>query len=125
MTRLELIPGIHSVCKISAARTIPEWAQGPFVQLSISDDECTVVSLQENIPDGIEIESNWRLFRVAGVLDFSLVGIIAGISKCLADARISIFVASTFLTDYILVREESLDDAVDALQRADYDVSVS
>lgn len=50
-----------------------------------------------------------------GQLDFSLTGIIAGISSALSKARVGVFTISTFDTDYILVREKKLEAAIDAL----------
>ncbi len=56
--------------------------------------------------DTIEREDGWKAFKIEGVLDFSLVGILAKIAQLLADADISIFAVSTYNTDYILVKTE-------------------
>jgi hypothetical protein len=50
-------------------------------------------------------------------MDFSLTGVLLSIAKPLADAGIGIFAVSTFDTDYVLVKEASLDAAVAALTR--------
>jgi hypothetical protein len=65
----------------------------------------------------------WRAFRVAGTLDFSLVGILAALSKTLADAGVGIFAISTFDTDYILTKAEDFDRALAALRAAGHDVA--
>ena len=63
-------------------------------------------------------EDGWRAFRIVGVLDFSLIGILARISACLAENGIGIFAVSTFNTDYILTRAKDFDRAVKALREA-------
>lgn len=72
----------------------------------------------------LKLEGGWRLMAVQGPLDFSLVGIMAGLSGVLAAARVSIFVISTYDTDCIMVKDESLDAAVAALTKAGHTVSV-
>ena len=87
-----------------------------------TDDELSLV-----LPDTVESESDksdpgWACFKVEGPLDFSLVGILAGISSTLADAEIPIFALSTFDTDYILVKREQIEAAKEALMSAGYQV---
>ncbi|WP_294581095.1 ACT domain-containing protein [uncultured Thomasclavelia sp.] len=65
-------------------------------------------------------EENWRGFYLNGILDFSLIGILAKITKILADNEIGIFVVSTFNTDYILVKSQNLNRALTVLQAAGY-----
>ena len=68
----------------------------------------------------INCEENWRGFYLNGILDFSLIGILAKITKILADNEIGIFVVSTFNTDYILVKSQNLNRALTVLQAAGY-----
>ena len=67
-------------------------------------------------------EDGWRAFRIQGVLDFSLIGILADISRILAENKIGIFAISTFNTDYILTKEENYQKALDVLSRAGYTI---
>ena len=67
-------------------------------------------------------EDGWRAFRIEGVLDFSLIGILAGISGILAENKIGIFVVSTYNTDYVLTKEESFERAMALLARHGYTV---
>ncbi len=62
-------------------------------------------------------EDGWRAFRVAGQLDFGLIGILAQIAGILADAGISVFCVSTFDTDYVLVKEQNWNAAIAALEK--------
>ena len=93
---------------------------GPFFTVTRTDDESSIV-----VPENVEIESDksdrgWACIKVEGPLEFGLVGILAGISSVLADAKISIFALSTFDTDYILVKREQVEAAKDALTSAGY-----
>ena len=81
-----------------------------------------MVCAQDTVPEGVTAERGWRCFRVAGKLDFSLVGVIASLSAALADAGISVFVTSTFATDYLLVRCEDLPAAAAAWRGAGHRV---
>ncbi len=66
-------------------------------------------------------EDGWRAFRIEGVLDFSLTGILSAISGILAENGIGIFAVSTYNTDYILVKAENLVKALDVLREAGYE----
>lgn len=85
-----------------------------------TQDELSVICTTAQVPDDIQAEHGWRIWRVAGTLDFSLIGIIAKISAVLAKVEISIFVLSTYDTDYIMVKEAQLDDTKLALSNAGY-----
>ena len=120
---LELLSGNYVICRIEPNKSIPEWAHGEFVSVTRTGDELSIVCPGQNVPDDIQRESGWRCLRVAGKLDFSLVGVIATITAILADSDISTFVVSTFDTDYLLVRELDVDGATAALVEAGHSVS--
>lgn len=69
-------------------------------------------------------EAGWRVFKVAGPLDFALTGILASIADPLAQAGVSIFAISTYNTDYLMVKEQKLDVALRALKQAGHTVEV-
>lgn len=83
-------------------------------------DELSIVVPQSLSMPAIETDFDWRVLEVLGPMNLSLVGIMAQISKVLAKANVSIFVLSTFDTDFILVKEEQLIIAVDALKKDGY-----
>ena len=70
----------------------------------------------------LEREDGWRAFRIEGVLDFSLIGVLANISRVLAEHKIGIFVISTYRTDYILTKKEQFGRALEVLALAGYEV---
>ena len=75
----------------------------------------------EIVPDNtIERDDGWKAFRIVGTLDFSLIGILARISKILASNEIGIFAISTYNTDYILTKDENFDKTMNVLKSAGY-----
>lgn len=110
-----------TVCKLESAAAMDRNA--PFVFLAKTDEEISLVCRTEDTPaDTTEREDGWRGFRIEGVLDFSLVGILAGLSGILAENNIGLFAVSTFNTDYILVKKENFAKAMDVLAKAGYSV---
>lgn len=77
---------------------------------------------QALVPPGVQHEAGWAALMVQGPLDFALTGVLAAIAVPLRDAAVSIFAISTYDTDYVLVPEARLDDAVSALRAAGHTV---
>ena len=120
---LKLIDGTFGVCRLNPADEIPHWAKNDkFYSISKTDEELSIVCAEEDISEGVTSELSWKILKIEGVLDFSLIGIIAKISTILADKGISIFVVSTFNTDYILIKEENISKAIIVLQEEQYTV---
>ena len=81
-----------------------------FVFLARTDEELSIVRPKA--------DGEWRGFRVEGKLDFDLVGILAGLTRPLAEAGIPVFCVSTYDTDYLFVKRERLEDALRVLQES-------
>jgi hypothetical protein len=105
--------GDFVVAKADPDEELPEFAGGWF-SLTRTPEELSVVCLEEDAPAGFEGESGWAMFRVSGKLDFGLTGILYRLTEPLAKASVSVFAISTFDTDYLLVRNESLGEAKSA-----------
>jgi hypothetical protein len=113
---LTLLLSQLAICRLPAGSVLPEWATaGAFSSVSWTPDETSVVCEQALVPAGVESDVKWRAFKVAGPMDLGLTGVLLSIAKPLAEAGIGIFAVSTFDTDYVLVKETSLDAAVVAL----------
>ena len=98
--------------------------QNEFCFFANTDQENSLVCPTEFMPDDmIEREDGWRAFRIQGILDFSLIGILAEISSMLADHKIGIFVISTYNTDYILTKAENFERAVRVLADHGYEIT--
>lgn len=93
----------------------------PFTFLSVTDREISLVCPEGHVPGEYAArEDGWRALRIEGVLDFSLTGILAGIANILAENKIPIFAVSTYDTDYVLIKEEFFERALQALKKAGY-----
>ena len=112
-----------SICRLDAREEVPAWATGSsFFSVTRTRDELSVVCPEDVVLEGIFRERGWRAFRLEGTFDLSMVGVLASVASPLAKAGASIFVVSTFDTDYVLVREEQLDLAVDTLRASGHRV---
>lgn len=88
-----------------------------------TDEEKSLVCPVSEVPaNAIKRDDGWRAFRIQGVLDFSLIGILAKIASVLADNGISIFAVSTYNTDYVMVKKENFQDALEVLAAAGYEI---
>lgn len=112
-----------AVCRLYPQDVIPHWVfQSSFYSITRTDDELSIVCCEDVVPPDARCERNWRMFCVAGPLEFSIVGILASISSALSVHNISLFAVSTFDTDYILVKEKDFDAAKEALLSAQIEV---
>lgn len=118
---LEALDQELSVCKVADYSMVD--LDGGMVFIGSTGEERSLVCETRQVPSNATDRSDgWRALRVAGPLDFSLVGVLAGISAVLADAGVPVYVVSTFDTDYVLVRSGDLPDAISALEDAGYTV---
>ena len=119
---LQILPDLLTICKLADAESADRC--GAFYFLAKTDEEVSLVCRTEETPEKVlEREDGWRGFRIRGVLDFSLIGILSKLTGILAENGIGIFAVSTFNTDYILVKEEHFDRAIRVLADADYKIS--
>lgn len=117
--RLKAIHAEFAVCKLESVEQADLDAE--FVFISKTDEEISLVCETGRVPpQAIDVEKGWRMFKVEGILDFGMVGVIAGMSKVLATAEIPIFVISTFNTDYILFKNVHYAKAATALEQSGY-----
>ena len=91
-----------------------------FYSITQTEDELSVLTNCKDEFDCLNISKTWKGFKVKGVLDFSLVGIIHDITKPLKDDDISVFVVSTYNTDYLFVKEEVFEKTIEVLSGIDY-----
>lgn len=119
---LQIIDGEFSVCKTKDYSQVNP--ANAYCFTGKTEDEYSLVCLTADVPGNtIAREDGWKAFRIQGVLEFSLVGILAKIATLLAENGISIFAISTFNTDYVLIKRETFAQALDILAAAGYDIS--
>ncbi len=120
---LIVLNDLFAICRLDGDSSIPTWAiAGDFFSITRTGDELSIVCLHEAVPEDIVCERNWRCLRVAGTMPFSVVGVLASLTVPLAEVGISVFAISTFDTDYLLVKENDLAVALDALRRYGHEV---
>lgn len=119
---LKKIQKEFSVCKVNDISVIDFTDE--FCFIGKTDEELSLVCSTERVPvNTVERDDGWKAFRIQGVLDFSLIGILSRISAILAENKIGIFAVSTYNTDYILVKKENYQRALKALETAGYRVN--
>lgn len=123
--KMKLLSGEFVVCRLEAEDCVPTWiATKNFYSISRTEEELSIVCLDKNIPMEVKCEKEWKILKIEGPLDFSLIGILSKISTLLANEKISIFAISTYDTDYIMIKKEKLEEAIIVLNGNDIEVSI-
>ncbi|MBP7691278.1 MAG: ACT domain-containing protein [Anaerolineales bacterium] len=121
---LSVLPGRWAVCRLPAEAPVPDWAlAGAWFSVTRTADELSIVCAEEAAPAVVAAERGWRAVKVAGPLDFSLVGILAALTGPLALAGVSVFAVSTYDTDYLLVKAAQLSAALEAWRAAGHQIT--
>lgn len=119
--QLILRPQHFAIGQLPPDAPVPDWCpETGFSSITRTTDELSIVCEQQHIPHNIKASRNWRLLQIAAQLDFSLVGILAGIATPLAEAGISIFSLSTYDTDYLLIQSDQIEQALEVLTSKGY-----
>ncbi len=110
-----------SVCKVKDYSGVK--LNSEFCFIGKTDDENSLVCITEEVPENtIEREDGWKAFRLQGVLDFSLIGILSKITALLAESNIGIFAISTYNTDYVLTKSKDFPRAIKVLSENGYTI---
>jgi uncharacterized protein len=119
------LEGMFAVTRMPAEDRIPGWATGvSFTSITRTPEELSIVCPLDDVPSWVESEAPWSCLRVAGRLDFSMVGILSAVTVPLAAAGIPVLVISTYNTDHFLVKAMDFDRAVEVLRAAGHQVEV-
>lgn len=114
---IKILPEYFAVCRLDAdAELPPQVLSEPFFAVVRTDEELSIVIPEEGVSPGWQVERGWRALKVLGPLDFGMIGVLSSIAAPLAQAEISIFVISTYDTDYLMVKSPLLDRAVQVLR---------
>jgi hypothetical protein len=118
------LSGSFAVWRLPADSAVPAWASSgdDFSSITRTKDELSIVCPFHNVPAECHPKHQWACFKLEGPFPFSAVGILSSFVTPLAKAKIPIFALSTFDTDYVLVRQEDADSAVEALKRAGHEL---
>jgi uncharacterized protein len=112
-----VLEGKFCMAKLPPGSDLGSWSSGgAFCSTTCSDEEISIVCIEDTAPPFAEIERNWKGLKVQGPLDFALQGVLLSLLQPLSDAGIAVFVLSTYSTDYIFVKQYHLQKAIEALQ---------
>ncbi|MGF0110677.1 ACT domain-containing protein [Clostridium sp. SGI.024] len=116
---IKIINKNFSICKVEDLSEVNY--SDEFCFIGKTDEELSVVCSTNLVPKNvIECDNGWKAFRIEGILDFSLIGILSKISTLLAENKIGIFAVSTYNTDYILTKEENFEKSIKVLEKNGY-----
>ena len=119
---IKVIQQDFAICKVKDLTKV-DFAD-EFCFIGKTDEELSLVCSTNRIPDNVtDCDDGWRAFRIQGVLDFSLIGILSKISTLLAENKIGIFAVSTYNTDYILTKADHFETAIEVLRSNGYQIS--
>jgi hypothetical protein len=111
-----------AICRLASDAAFPAWAlEGGFISVVRTRDELSIVCSEEGVPEGAIAERGWVALKLEGPFPFSMTGVLASFLQPLAEAEVPIFAISTFDTDYVLIKQENLEQAVFALAAAKHE----
>lgn len=118
---LKKLPYDLAVCKVASLADVDQDSE--FFFLGKTDEELSLVCRTEDTPAAtVERDDGWKGFRIEGVLEFSMIGILSKLSGILAENEIGLFAVSTYNTDYILVKEANFAKALEVLAAEGYTI---
>ncbi len=122
--KLSLLKDKYGICTLPATTPIPDWAlMQSLISITRTKEELTIVCRQDIIPSQCKCDLNWRCFKVDGTFDLNQTGVISSISSPLADAGISIYVISTYNTDYFMVQEDKVNQTISVLSNSGHSIT--
>jgi hypothetical protein len=123
---LTLLSERFAIANLLPTDGIPVWAtQGHLSSITRTRDELSIVTLEEHLPPSLTANEGWRAFQIQGPINFSEVGILNLLTSPLAEAGISIFAISTYDTDYVLIKDEMISKAIEALRTAGHHLQLA
>ena len=121
MMEIKKINHDFSVCEVADYSFVNLNAEYCFI--GKTDEEKSLVCITGNVPPNVtQRDDGWKGFRIQGILDFSLIGILSKISEILAQNSISIFAISTYNTDYVLIKKENYQKGLNILKHSGYKI---
>jgi uncharacterized protein len=122
---LEVVAGNYAIYRFAPDSSIPNWALTVpgFSSITRTSDELSIVCQTQNLElEGVKQDSGWACLKLIGPFAFDLTGILSSVLNPLRDAEIGIFAISTFDTDYVLVKLEHLERAVQTLEHSGHQI---
>jgi uncharacterized protein len=120
--KLRQLPGSYSICRLSSASSIPDWAQGSgFVAIVRSAEEVSIVCMSDGVPNDVIASRSWCCLQFIGPFAFDETGVVLSVIRPISENKIGIFIISTFDTDYLLIQNRDIDLAKELLRQAGHE----
>lgn len=117
------MPQEFAVCRLAADAAVPQWApRSALFCVMRTSDELSVMCESKHVPSSVKCERGWSCLKLKGPFSFATTGVLASVVAPLAKADVSIFAVSTYETDYVLVKEKQMAQAVLVLRAAGHTV---
>lgn len=120
---VKLMHGLYAIARLDPGDPLPAWARGSFVSITRTPYELSVVCEEEFVPDEARAERGWRVFMLEGPIPFEVTGVASALIAPLAANGISVFLVSTFDTDYLLVKAAVVERATTLLSASGFEVT--
>jgi len=118
-----LLRDTFAITRLPNSAETPAWAaSGDFSSITRTAEELSIVCRELNIPAGTHADRGWQCMKLEGPIPLNTTGVAAGFTALLAKAGVSVFVISTFDTDYVLVKGDRFERAADALRGGGHSV---
>ena len=113
---LTLLAQRFAIVRFAPDAPLPAWVfhqDATLWSLTRTPAELSLVCPEDDLPPAIErdVQRGYRAFALAGPVPFGETGVIAALLAPLAEARVPVFVLSTYDTDLVLVPGGSLATA--------------
>lgn len=116
---IRIVPGRYAVSRLAADAEIPDWLpRSGFRAVVCSDDETTLVCLEDRVPADVQAETGWACLRTVGPFPFEASGIVQALIAPLSSNGIGVFVLCTFDGEHILIPATQLETALWHLRAA-------
>lgn len=123
---LEWLPGQYAIARFEPGAPLPQWCQWgevarapgtALLSITRTAGELSIVIDETCVPADVKAQRGFAGLRIAGTLDFSIVGVLARLTGALAGANVPVFAISTHDTDILLIRAADAARARPALQK--------
>ncbi|MCG7574500.1 ACT domain-containing protein [Phaeobacter sp. CNT1-3] len=119
---IRFVPGRYAVSRLPAEAAVPNWFAGQgFRAVICSDDETTLICLEDRVPDTVQSEGGWACLRTVGPFPFEAAGIVQSLIAPLSGNGIGVFVVCTFDGEHVLIPAAQAGAAARYLQAAGHD----
>ena len=120
---LTLLSQEYAITRLAPDAQVPSWVgTDGLTSITRADDELSIVCHANHVPTGIPTETGWAALRVDLLAQLDEPGVVMSAITPISTAGLGVFVISTHLRDYILVRRNEMDQARLALTQAGHKI---